>query len=194
MPNESILGLEDGELNDWTEDVETRFQIWGNLPSMVDFNGYKTWGQIENDCFIESLVSGDCLVVLRPSAQGLPKIQLISGNAVQTPILGQFNINKSHTIVEGVELDANGNHVAYWILQDDMETYKRLPAYGTRSGRRVAWLVYATEKRLDEVRGQPILAIILQSLKEVDRYRDSAQRKARTIGSGFLGMSHICAT
>jgi len=32
--------------------------------------------------------------------------------------------------------------------------------------------------RLDDVRGEPILSLILQSLREIDRYRDSTQRKA----------------
>jgi capsid protein len=38
--------------------------------------------------------------------------------------------------------------------------------------------VYGTDRRLGEVRGVPLLGIVLQSLKEIDRYRDSAQRKA----------------
>jgi capsid protein len=42
----------------------------------------------------------------------------------------------------------------------------------------MAWLVFGTDKRLDAVRGEPLLSLVLQSLKEVDRYRDSTQRKA----------------
>jgi capsid protein len=57
-------------------------------------------------------------------------------------------------------------------------TSKRVPAFGERSGRRIAWLVYGTDKRVDELRGQPLLALILQSLKEIDRQRDAVQRKA----------------
>lgn len=61
-------------------------------------------------------------------------------------------------------------------------TSKRLPAFGEKTGRRLAWLVYVSDKRHDQVRGKPLLALILQSLKEIDRYRDSTQRKA-TINS-----------
>jgi capsid protein len=57
-------------------------------------------------------------------------------------------------------------------------TSKRIPAVGEKSGRRISWLVYGCDKRLDEVRGEPLLSVILQSLKEIDRYRDSTQRKA----------------
>ena len=57
-------------------------------------------------------------------------------------------------------------------------TSRRMPAVGEKSGRRIAWLVYGTDRRLDDVRGQPLLALVMQSLKEIDRYRDSTQRKA----------------
>jgi capsid protein len=53
-----------------------------------------------------------------------------------------------------------------------------LPAFGEKSGRRLAWLLYGTDKRLDAVRGTPMLALVLQSLKEIDRYRDATLRKA----------------
>jgi capsid protein len=86
-----------------------------------------------------------------------------------------------HRIEHGVEVDKLGRHVAYWILQETGK-WKRLPAYGEKSGRKLAWLVYGTEKRDHETRGTPMLALVLQSLAEIDRYRDSVQRKA-TINS-----------
>jgi capsid protein len=105
----------------------------------------------------------------------LPKIRLISGEKVQNPLA--VKPRQGHTIKHGVELDAAGRQVAYWVTQED-GTSARIPARGERSGRRIAWLYYGTDKRLDDVRGQPLLALVLQSLKEIDRYRDSAQRKA----------------
>jgi len=53
-----------------------------------------------------------------------------------------------------------------------------LPAVGPETGRRQAWLVYGTPKLIDETRGEPLLSVILQSLREIDRYRDAVQRKA----------------
>jgi capsid protein len=46
----------------------------------------------------------------------------------------------------------------------------------------MAWIVYGTDYRQDEVRGQPLLSLVLTSIKELDRYRDSEQRAA-TINS-----------
>jgi capsid protein len=127
---------------------------------------------------MEALVSGDVLVVIRQSQQTkLPMIQLVSGSKVRTPIGGQESLRKGHKIRHGVELDAAGRVVAHWVDQDDGGS-KRIPAYGEKSGRKISWLIYGTDKRLDELRGQPLLAIVMQSLKEIDRYRDSTQRKA----------------
>lgn len=176
VPDESILGFEEDALNDWSELVENRFEIWEQSPQLCDYRERDTFGTIQESARAEALVAGDVLAVLRQSsATKLPNVQLVGGSSVQTPI-GGAKVAKGHEIVHGVELDPRGRHAAFWILQAD-GTYKRLPAYGA-SGRRIAWLVYGTDKRLDDVRGQPLLSLVLQSLKEIDRYRDSVQRKA----------------
>jgi lambda family phage portal protein len=176
-PAEKVLGLAEDSLADWSEDIENRFQLWGGESWLCDHTEQLTWGGLQALARLEALVSGDVLVVLRQhQVTGLPRVQLISGAAVQTPY-AQTQLRNGHRIVHGVELDAQDRQVAFWVLQKD-RTSKRLPAFGEKSGRRIAWLVYGCEKRLDEVRGEPLLSIILQSLREIDRYRDSIQRKA----------------
>lgn len=178
-PIESLLGMEEDSLADWTEDVENRFAVYGSQPKVCDWYEQMTFGQLQRVARAEALIAGDALCVLRypTDLRKPPKLQLINGAAVMTPWSSQTNIAANHTIEHGVELDAQRRHVAYWIRQAD-GSFKRLAAYGPRSGRRIAWLMYGTDKRLDEVRGQPLLAIVMQSLKEIDRYRDSVQRKA----------------
>lgn len=176
-PEELLLGESEDELNDWSELVETRFGIWGKDPKLCSWKNDKTFAALQRDARAEALISGDVLVVLRQSRKTkLPQVQLVSGNLVQTP-LGSASLKPGHKIRHGVETDAMGRVVAHWIKQDDL-TSKRIPAYGERSGRKLSWLVYGTDKRLDDLRGQPLLSLVLQSLKEIDRYRDSTQRKA----------------
>ena len=178
-PNGDILGgsmKDDDVRTEWSEDVESRFQIWSKNAPLCDYFQADTFGAIQRTARREALITGDVLVVLRQSPRlRLPKVQLISGEKVESPM--SVKPRKGHTIKHGVELDAAGRQVAYWVRQVD-GTSARVPAIGERTGRRIAWLVYGTDKRLDEVRGQPLLALVLQSLKEIDRYRDSAQRKA----------------
>lgn len=176
-PDEKLLGLPDGALDDWCEEEETRFSLWGAMPSVCDWYGEENFGSLQRTARREALIEGDVLVVLRVSPRtGVPAVQLLSGSRVQTP-LGEYTPRAGAIIRHGVERDAVGRVAAYHVRQDD-GSFRRLPAYGEKSGRRIAWLVFGTDKRLDDERGQPLLSIVLQSLKEIDRYRDSAQRKA----------------
>lgn len=177
-PDEQILGMTEESLADWCEITENRFGLWGKTPGVCDFSRRQTLAALQRTARMEAIVEGDVLVVLRqhPVAR-VPSIQLVRGGKIQTPYLGEYTVRAGNTVRHGVEFDAQGREVAYWVRQEDL-SFKRLPAYGEKSGRRLAWLLYGTEKRLDDVRGQPLLSIVLQSLKEIDRYRDSVQRKA----------------
>jgi capsid protein len=186
IPEESILGLEDEALQPWAERVETLYQLYGSQPRLIDWLGKDNDGALQEAIKLESLISGDILVILRQDKQTkMPKVQLVGGDLIRTPL--EQKIKKGHKIKHGVELDADGRQVAYWYRPEptgDNVNVKsiRIPAFERGTGRRIAWLVYGTDHRLDEVRGQPFLSLMLQSLKEVDRYRDASVRKA-TINS-----------
>lgn len=185
VPDESILGLEADALADWAEQVENRFHLWERSPVLCDFKGQQSFGALQAAAKMTALVSGDVLVVLHQDpVTGLPRVRLVDGARVQTP----FGVTPSlpplaagHVIKHGVELDRDGRHIAYWITTPEEASLERrvqrLPAAGP-SGRRLAWLVYGSDKLLDDVRGEPILSLMLQSLHEIDRYRDAVQRKA----------------
>lgn len=180
-PEELILGKAKDSLADWSETVENRFQLWANEAELCDQNELKSFGALQQQIRLEALVAGDVLVMLRQDPRTkLPRLQLINGSNVQTPT-GGGKPATGNKITHGVEIDSGGRHVAFWVRQED-GTAQRLPAFGEKSGRRLAWLVYGTEKRVDDVRGKPLLSLVLQSLKEIDRYRDSVQLKA-TINS-----------
>ncbi len=183
-PNGDLLDLDDDFVNDWSEEVENRFSVWADNRDLCDFLQADVFGSIQETVRMTSIISGDVLVILRVNSKtGLPAIQLIDGKNVQTP-LGAI-AQAGNRICNGVELDSNNRQVAYWVNQLDMKS-KRIPAFGEKSGRRLAWLVYGTKKRIDDVRGMPLLAIVLQSLKEIDRYRDSEQRAA--VVNSFLAV------
>jgi len=178
-PEESIIGVPTDSLQEWAEDVEIRHSLWGAARHVCDFQGLQTYGELQRTARRESIIEGDVLVVLRTSQKyKTTEVQLISGSMVRSPsITDATTIPEGHEVIDGVELNAKGQHVAFWIVQRD-GSIKRQIAVGPRSGRTIAWLVYGTDKRHNAVRGEPLLAILLQSLREIDRYRDSAQRKA----------------
>lgn len=175
-PEEKILDKQEEQLAEWSEDVENRFKLWEKNAYKCDFNERLTFGSLQAEAYREALVAGDVLVMLQQDPRTRePRVRLISGDRVQTPL--NYRLSAGTTVRHGVELDARGRHVAYWIIQED-GTFKRVPAYGEKSGRRIAWLVYGTDKRYEDVRGTPILALMIQGLKEIDRYRDATLRKA----------------
>ena len=177
-PDELVLGRKPDELAEWTDLVESRYALWANDPMLCDFHHQQTLGQIQATARREAYIEGDILVVTHYSTRTqMPMIELVPGSNVQTPLGNESVLSNGNTIEYGVELDKNRRVVAHWIRQND-GTSKRVAAWGARSGRRVSWLVYGTERRHGETRGQPLLSLVMQSLKEIDRYRDSAQRKA----------------
>jgi lambda family phage portal protein len=189
-PEDAILGEGEDELAEWSELVENRFHLWERSPVLCDYCGQKSFGALQAAAKMTALISGDVLVVvLQDPATGLPRVRLVDGQRIQTPF-GVAGIARElapgNKITHGVELDSDGRQVAYWIVSQDgylgadsssNPRVERLAATGP-SGRRQAWLVYGTERLLDEVRGEPLLSIVLQSIKEIDRYRDAVQRKA----------------
>lgn len=177
IPVESLLGKPEDSLTEWAEDTEQRFTIWGKDAFLCDATEQHTFGALQEAAFREALVSGDALVTMvADSVIEIPRVRLYRGDTVQTPAL-QMKLAAGNSIKHGVELDKHGRHVAYWVTQED-GTHKRLACWGPRSGRRLAWLVYASDRRLDEVRGMPLLSLALQNMAQLERYRDSTLTKA----------------
>lgn len=175
-PDEQILGLAEDSLNDWTEEVENRFAIYGDQADICDHFKAQTLGAIQASARMEALIAGDVLVILgQHRGARVPTVRLVNAQLVQTPL--SVDMPEGHLVSHGVERDAQGRVVAYWIRKDVME-FERIRARNSRNGRRIAWLEFAPGKRYNEERGMPLLGVVLQSLKEIDRYRDATVRKA----------------
>lgn len=183
-PIAEILGISEEEAQTWGDNQEVNFKLYGDNPAVVDHKKQSTLGDLAADVRKISLIAGDILVVWRVNKKtGLPAIELIDGQNVQTPF--KKKPREGHRIIHGVEIDANGRHVAYWVTvdkagqQEPIFESRRIPVFSEKGNRRISKLVYGTDdKRLDEVRGLPILASVLYMMKELDRYRDSEQRAA----------------
>lgn len=175
IPNPRIVGVDEDWLSLWGDDVEERFSAWAQNPKLCDYYGEMTFGQIQRQIRMESLIEGDILAILHvDETLGLPKIQIVTGTMVSSPLGG--DIPTGHKVTHGVETDKTGKRVAYWVK--DGLTWKRVPVYGDNSGRKMAFMIYGTERLSDHVRGMPMLSLIMQSMKELDRYRDAELRAA----------------
>lgn len=177
--------LDEQDTMNWIQRVETDFKIWAETPELCDYYKQRTFSQLQHALRFTSLISGDCLVIVRISQKSkMPEIQLIDGTNIQTPL--HYECRKGNVIKNGIEYDSLGRQVAYYVRQacfneinGNYLDYKRVPAFGEKSGRRIAWLVYGNNTRLlNSDRGEPILSHVLYMLKDLDRYKDAEMRAA----------------
>lgn len=172
LPDPELTGMTKDDSFDWSDNTEKRFSLFANDADQVDWAGEKPFSEIEAEIYRRALIDGDVLVVARLSPAGTPSYQIIPGTQLRSVIAAGRDIE------HGVEIDRKGRHVAYHVEDKKTGEVVRIPARGARSGRRVARLIYGTEQRVADRRGMPLLAVVLQSLKEIDRYRDAEQRAA----------------
>ncbi len=176
-PNAALLdALSEDTADDWSENVENRFEVYGDSSRICDYAQKQTLSELQTTVLTEALVEGDILVVLKTHPRvHSPQVQLIRGGRVGNPF-DRRKLSKKNKTVHGVEIDKKGREVGFWVNDKRANTSTFVPAFGSRTGKRTAWLVFGTDKRLDEVRGVPLLSILLQSLRELDRYRDNELR------------------
>jgi capsid protein len=180
-PEASILGIQEDILEAWSEHVETLWKLYGESKEIVDYKGSREEGELQAQIYTEALIAGDCLVVNRLHPEtNLPQLQIVNGDRVRTP--NEYAMDDA--VVDGVRIEKrSGKHLGYYVyngtvdLFDDSWTY--IPAVGAKSGRMTAWMVYGPDKREDGVRGEPLLGIAIQALKDIQDVKGSTQLKEK---------------
>lgn len=130
---------------------------------------------IAKSIFYNAFIAGDVLVIKRVKNGNL-EYQVINGLSVKN-ITSQV-LAKGNKIIDGVEIDENGKHVQYFVIDKDGKEQK-IAARDSKD-RLVAWLVYADDKRLGAVRGYSPLGAIMQKLRNIGKYTNSEVIAANT--------------
>lgn len=177
--------------------IEESYRLQSKSKIMSNTSKEKTLHRLISTAFFNAIVGGDVLVILNV-IDGYAKIQLVDGANISDPsFLGNssesgidviFNGNKTtrkippgNKIKNGVEIDKDGCHVGYYVMQfSETPSFSNIdiskitpvfiPAYGEETGRRTAWMLYGNEYRLGETRGMPILGVTLEKAQLLRRY------------------------
>ncbi|WP_300440736.1 phage portal protein [Christiangramia sp.] len=188
LESEKIIRA-NNDLEDFKANVEARFNLWAKS-KRVCYKGEKNLHELGNDTLKSSFIGGDVLVIIRVENSEL-NVQLIDGQQVQTPILEDEHHkqakSRGNSINNGIEKDDRGRHVAYFVKvyteKSLLGEYVRIPAYGEKTKRKMAWLVYFDKHRIDHDRGIGALAPILEKIDKLDRYTEatvgSAEERAK---------------
>ena len=160
----------------FSESIEARFGMFLKS-SKTDYAGETSINSTISELAKNAYIGGDCLVIQRIQ-RGKHTVQIVDGSHIITPHSTKQIIEakqRGHTIVDGVEINKKGSHIAYFIKKDNF-TFDRVLAKDSR-GRKMAFLVYGMKYRINDTRGIPLIVAVMETLKMLDRYKQA------TVGS-----------
>ena len=197
------LGLDETAVEKLQAQFVLEFALWADTP-VCDAERMDNFYQLQQLAFLSYLMNGDTIALLPMKHQaGVPydlRVRLIEADRVCSPDgfdrLMPCTVQgyEVQSIVQGVETDADGMVTAYWICNRHPLgsnsavdaaglTWQRVEAYGDTTGRRNVLHIMSRE-RIGQRRGVPLLAPVLESLKQLGRYTD-AEITAAVISAMF---------
>lgn len=187
-PNLTVLkseGLDfsESEATELQKIIEARFLVWANS-NQVDYLKQKSLHELASDFDKGAFLGGDNLIIVRFESSG-PTVQFVSGEFVCNPGIETEYVTEAkkrgNEIKHGIEIDVNGKHVAYFVRvkrENDVDKFERVPVYGEKSKKKLAWLVSSKKISPDHLRAVPAMSQSLEKINKLDRYVEAAVTKA----------------
>lgn len=180
IPDNDLLDLTPSEARDWADRAEELFQRWSDNPLNCDFTRKMTFSQIQRLVNSSQQLSGDVFVLMpwvkRPGSDFNLKLQLVDAARVCNP-----NDQPDTAIIAGgIEYDENQVPVAIHIrtphpgdlLSYAAPTWERVEYYGVRTGR-LNVLHIMEHEYIDQARGEPVLAPVIETLQQISKYSEA---------------------
>jgi len=210
--NARALGLTPEQAKEWEDRTEFEFKLWAE--SKIDNTGLNDFYDAQRIMLTGWLLNGDSLAIVkyadRPEGTNpyLLRLHLIEADRLSTPnqyvpahlspALSNFvtmdyvELNDGRKIQNGVETDAAGKVIAYWISNKHPNSllptrqpiqWVRVDALNRVSGLPNVLFVMDPE-RAEQYRGVPYLAPVIEQIKQMSRYTE-AEIAAAIINSFF---------
>lgn len=188
-----FLHLTEEQAKEWENSVEREWRLWADT-IQCDAERKLTFYQLQSLVLLSALMSGDVFVTLpvikRAGSVYDLRISLIEADRVCNP--NRQDIVPGKNVVGGVEVDGYGAAKAYYIAKynpdsrarsaDWKQEWVRVLAFGEKSGRRNVLHVMCDTERPSQRRGVPLLAPVIEALKQLTRYGDAELMAAVVAG------------
>lgn len=173
-----FLGLSDEEAQQLKRTIEREFALWSESVH-CDAMQMDTFVELQQLAFLSQLMSGDCFALLpiKPRSHSVYdlRIRLVEADRCCSPSKKETNKD----IKSGVECNSDGEVIAYWFSNkhplgksSEKPDWARVEALGAKTGRRNV-LHLLEKERPEQRRGVPILAPVIESLKQLGRYTEA---------------------
>lgn len=175
-----VMGIE-FDTNEFSEKVESLYSLFADARES-DHARMHTKNEISAEVLKNAIIGGDVLVILR-FENNTPTIQAVDGAHVETPLgkgsdIFPMQLPNGNRIENGIELSPKNEHVAYYVKRAGvMGEYDRILARSPETGLLMAFMVYGSRYRIDNHRGLPLISVVLETIKKLERYKEA------TVGS-----------
>ena len=170
------LGMSEEDAAKWIETTEKEFKLWSESKD-CDAQRMNDFYELQQLAFLSWIMSGDCFVLLpfieRPMMPYDLRIWIIEADRVCNPD------RPDDKIVSGVEVGNYGEVIAYHVCNQHplakstgKKEWKRIEKYGKETGRPNVLHLMESE-RPEQLRGIPILAPVIEELKQLSRYTEA---------------------
>ncbi len=174
-----VLKMTAEQAQQMEKEITREWALWADSPD-CDMARIDNFYELQQLAFLNWLASGDTLVLLpikkRTNQPYDLRVQLVEADRLSSP--NNFD-TFDNQIVGGVEVDNDGEVVAYHFSKHHPLSYaneriewQRVEAYGKKTGRKNVLHIMCRE-RIDQRRGVPFLAPVIEALKQLGRYTDA---------------------
>jgi len=204
------LGITEDHASAMGQEIEREFSLWAESKhcdalKMNDFN------DLQGLAFLGAIMNGDSFTLFKYAKPttwmpyGL-RLHVIEGDRVSTPYssimlsgnVDGINPTNQNRIISGIELDSDGAVIAYHVSNQypiatgldsgTIRQWQRIEAFGRNTGRPNVLQLMETE-RAEQRRGVPVLAPVIETLKQLTRYTE-----AELMASVVAGMFTVFIT
>lgn len=179
-PDADALGLTEEQAQEWSDRAEKEFKLWADSQLSCDYTRRLNFNEIQKLISLSQQLSGDVFVLMpwkqRKGSIYDIRLQLIEADRICNP----SDLTDTKQIAGGIEYDEEGIPVAIHIrtphpgstLNLDTPTWERVEFYGAKTGRRNVLHIMEHE-RIDQARGVPALAPVIETIKQISKYSEA---------------------